>query len=921
LVLIAFSLIAPFYASGQIAPGDVRVAVFTHTRRSGFEIALNLDPRTPCDVFESQNASLFANRNYTACFILDFDVLTLENIQLIADRVQNGMGLFFQTNSPAVPYNLTSYALLSPLLPINIPIDENGFSREFDHPSYENINTRQQETDSFLTKRLSFLSFPQLINLTISEAKTGTTVVLTSDRNLPIIIESVYGLGKVIALTTPVRTNSNKHLANWPMFTYMIFSIALELSGISDYEDFGRWQGAPVPQKNAQLIVLLILISIVSITLIGFGKMRQKSKKVPLSLVPVPEISDKAIERLNPDPNLISKSDEANSDLSTNEIKSKQDHASKFAESRTWDSIGFHKPLTGFVLMFFLSLNLLLPIVLIVMYILPTFILQDPAQFGIMFITGNIFSAVFIAGDFGLAQAFDKFVGEEYIKNPREALKYIQFFVWFQMLSGLGQTVIIAMLGLYVIPNSMSMAFMSYQFLLKAFVQWPGIGYLWTHTLKAMQRSDKEQIVSLITLVIFDIAGLAAFSGLFLQIGEADPRIGTVVGAAMGIAISEVVKTFGLLIISGIALNSIDKRFSIWDCFRVDFDRELVYRTLVFGFKSMLANVIFLFGNFAVTLIIMLMLPNYTYWGAFLGSATLLLYPVSFMIILFENMLPTNAEAYGAKCYRLSEVYISYGFKYFGTFGIFLFVLFAFFVNNFLTAILPPLFKPMGYFIGFYAITRVFMSLGDYSRLFLVSINRVGQYVLFVTIEQVFRVLLLLILITRVQSHPEYLLIWGELPGVILKVLLTWLYTNKLIIKVRINWWQTLFAPGIASLIFFGVGLIVNQWYLNAIVSFSGNALFPTILFSFLICTGLSLTLYPFCLGLLGSWDDASLGDFEFAVRHAGPSRLFGLAFFHMTRFGAKKSPLHNKMPISTTGVAEEIALLNELKMKSIKQI
>jgi hypothetical protein len=276
-------------------------------------------------------------------------------------------------------------------------------------------------------------------------------------------------------------------------------------------------------------------------------------------------------------------------------------------------------------------------------------------------------------------------------------------------------------------------------------------------------------------------------------------------------------------------------------------------------------------------------------------------------------MLPTNAEAYGAKCYRVSEQYITYGFKYYGIFGIFLFILFAFFVNTFLTTLLPPLFKPMGYFIGFYAITKTFMSLGDYSRLFLISIDRVGLYIVFVTIEQVFRIILFIGLVNNI-ARPELLLIWGELPGVILKVLLTWIYTNKKVIKVRINWWQTIVAPTGAVIAFLIIGSLFNGIYLKLITLFSGQALVPTIIFAFLICNILALTIYPFMLGFLGGWDDASMKDFHFGVKNAGPSRLFGKLFYTMTVLGTKKSPLHNRFPIQIEGIEDEYLHLYELK-------
>jgi O-antigen/teichoic acid export membrane protein len=919
----------------------VNIALITKNGNVDFEIALGLDEKIKYDIFTNENLDTYLNKNYSCTFLLDFNNISVPIAQSIVSRVQGGMGLFFQPNNPDMNYNLSAFNIIQSILPVNISTEIDGKPVEFEHADNENINTRQQEVDHFLTQRIDFLSMPQLINLSMTTLKINGEAIILSGKDMPIISAGTYGNGSILVLSAPLRTNSNEHFADWPIFTYMIYCCAMSLSGVAEYEEYGEWQGSPIPHDDVKIGVLIVIIAIILATFVGFFYMKKRSKKIPFVLLPLkPNLNSDDIEE---EKETIKTEKQELDQEKIEEVKEEEEEKEKVeenpdnenldnknhiqldsknnpeTENRSWDTIGFHKPLAGFSIMFFLSLALLLPLVIIVMYVLPTFILQDPAQFGIMYITGNIFSAVFIAGDFGLAQAFDKFVGENYIKKPKEAIKYIQFFVWFQMLSGLVQTVGIALIGLYLIPNSMQVAFMSWNFLLKAFVQWPGIAYLFTHTLKSMQRTDKEQMVNLIVLILFDVVGIGIFSTLFLAMGKTDPRIGTVIGGAIGITVAEVIKVFGLLIIGGIVLNKTEKQFTLLDCFRVDFDKELVKKTLIFGLKSMLSTVIFLIGNFAVTIIIMLNLPNYTYWGSFLGSATLLLWPITFMIILYENMLPTTAEAYGGDCKKLTQMYVSYGFKYFGVFGILIFAIFAFFVNNFLTAILPPLFKPMGFFIGFYAITKIFMNLVDYSRLFLISIGKVGHYIVFVTVEQVIRVVFLLALINKVD-HPEYLLIWGELPGVILKVLLTWIYTNKKTIKIKINLMQSMIAPGIASIVLVLIGFALNPVYLLVIELFNGNALLPTILYSFLVCSGLAMTVYPFLVAFLGGWDDRSLLDLEFAMEHSGPSKPFFKLFLKMTKLGVKKSPLHNRYPIYVEGFEDDIKKLNLLKNQAINK-
>jgi hypothetical protein len=682
---------------------------------------------------------------------------------------------------------------------------------------------------------------PQLLYVSKSTANSTSTVLLHTKTDDPIITYSEIGSGKVLTFCGPIKSDTNEHIADWPYFNYLMYFSTMYLSNVDEnqIELYNEWPFSPLPSQTLKITILIIIVLITCLTFGLYFVMKKRSRRIPLLIRPPTELDQLAID----------KALKKNTNDDSRQIE-KEKISKKKLDEIGWSEVGYHKSLAGFSVTFYLSLALLLPLIIVIMYILPNFILTDPSQLGISFVTGNIFSAVFIAGDFGLAQAFDKFVGENYIRDPAKALKYVQFFIWFQMISGLVQTGGIAIIGMYIIPQSAAIAFMSYQFIAKSFIQWPGTGYLFTHSMKALQRTDKEQLISLVSIILFDVIGTSIITGWFLSIGRRNPLIGIVIGGSLGITLSEVFKTFGLLLYSGIVFARMDKRFSIWEMFRGDFDSILVKDSLIFGFKAMASNVILLIGNFVVTIYIMLNLQSYTTYSAYIGSATLLLYPITFIAVLYENALPTTAEAYGNNCIHLTEAYISFGWKYFATFGLLVFASYLFFLNPFLTNILPPLYKPMGFFMGFYSITKLFMILGDFSRLFLVSVNRVGIYIWFISIEQIIRIVFLVSLLNNV-ARPEYLLIFGELPGAIIKSILIWIYTNNKIIKVKLNYWQTIIAPSVGVIVYIGVGSLFMKLYLYLIESM--EVLIPTIIFAFIIFTGLTMTLYPFYISF-GRW-------------------------------------------------------------------
>jgi len=908
---------------------QISIAVIAKSENSDFFVPMKLDERIKYTLFDSSNITQLNQKlnDFNAIFICDFNIFNqnLEIFPYLISNISNGLGLFFQTNSKNEEYNLTILNEIQSILPFKILTETNGSPIEVNPDQFGNIAVhvnKSLEKSFSILQRIGFSSMPQLLYTSKTTSNTNTSVLIYTDSNEPILTESMFGNGKIIGLSAPIKDKINEHFADWPYFNYMIYYFCFYLSNIPEnlIDDYRDWPYSPLPDERLKAIILFVVFFIVLITLLGFFYMKKRSQLIPLVINP-PTISDllaarKANIKIEDTSEL--EKDKIDQIITSKNLKSKRTKKKGLVSEKEigWAEIGYHKPLAGFSIMFFLSIALLLPLVVIIMYILPTFILTDPSQLGISFIMGNIFSAVFIAGDFGLAQAFDKFVSESYIKDPAKAIKYVQFFVWFQMLSGLIQVASIAIIGLYIIPKSAVVAFMSYQFIVKAFVQWPGIGYLFTHSLKALQRTDKEQIVSLLSIILFDVVGMAVFTSLFLEIGRRNPTIGIVIGGSLGITMAEVFKTFGLLVISGIVFAKMDKRFSIWDMFRIDFDKNLVKQTLWFGFKSMSANVILLFGNFFVTIYIMLNMQSYTTYSAYIGSATFLLYPITFMLVLYENALPTTAEAYGNGCIKLTESYISFGWKYFFTFGILVFVSFIFFLNPFLTNILPPLYKPMGFFLGWYSLTRITMTLGDFSRLFLVAIDKLTQYIIFITIEQIIRFILLITLLP-ILPKPEYILIFGELPGAILKTSLTWIYTHKKVIKVKIHVWQTLIAPILASITYVSIGLICMRIY-NELIS-EGNILIHTIIFSLLIFTILSMTVYPFFLAVFGGWDFETFRQLEFAAKNSGPSKLFAMIFLKMTEIGNKISPLFNKFPIDYSKAQEDIQKLINLKFASNK--
>ncbi|MFX0101655.1 MAG: lipopolysaccharide biosynthesis protein [Candidatus Hodarchaeota archaeon] len=908
--------------------GDINVAVITANSSSeylqGYKIALELDPIYNTTYFTPANLSAFnivdptaTSQPFDVVFLLDLGTsmnLTIDQVQNLTWAVDNGtIGLFYQTNNAKQPYNTILLPILEEVLPLRIELTgDNGTELEIDETTL--VNTRVMSVSDVLLSKIGFISMPLLENLSITVAnhtssKTlveGTLGLTGGSAGDPLLATLDDPSRKVIQLSAPLRRDSNENFGNWPYFNYFIYVSILKLAGVPENEikSFGNWPFSPIPKNSGEEVIILILVCFGILTFLLYYYFRNKTKKKPLELLPEIPARKKTkkkkkktrIEQDGKEPGPEDQSVVAPDDIV--DIKTK-----------SWKIPGYHKPLSGFYLMFYI-LVAIVPLFVLLIFFIPTFIIQDPSSFGIQFIISSIFSAVFITLDFGLAQAYDRFVGQYWSVDPTRALKYIQFFIWYQMISGLAQTTIISLIGLYWIPQVHSVAFMSWFFIVNTLIQFPGIAYVFSHLLKSAQRTDLDATVGLISLLV-QIGLMAVLPEVFRSIGATNPLIGEVIGASIGLSLGSYLGQLAHMFLSAFFIKKIDRRFKFSQIFRIDFDGKLIKETIWFGLKSMLSNVIFLVGNFISVLIITFKLNNYTYYGSFIGIATYITYPIYFMTVLYDNALPTTSEAYNNKKYKLTQSFITYGFKYFGMYTLLLFTLFVmpFSVNKVLSSFVEDLFKPIGFIAMCYSITKLFYTIGDFSKFFLISIDRVGTYIYAVLVEQSVRITFLIFTIDSLQI---YAFLFAEVPGLIVKVLITWIFTHKKILKVKINKWQTFIAPGISSAMIAGIAWFLSLFF-NDFQAFL-TPLGASLLYAVIFFPGFTFFLYPFLLGALGGHDDEVLKQIEFAAKHCGPSKIFAITFYHMTSIGCKISPLHNRYPIDYSEAekeAEELLTIN----------
>ncbi|NMC03995.1 MAG: hypothetical protein GYA24_02225 [Candidatus Lokiarchaeota archaeon] len=575
-----------------------------------------------------------------------------------------------------------------------------------------------------------------------------------------------------------------------------------------------------------------------------------------------------------------------------------------------WQNVGFHRPLAG------LLYNILFVIIaagfgiIFAVWFIPNVVFPFPQAMGYQDTVTNLFGLVFTLLDLGVGASLSRYVAAESLKNPRHALQYIQFFIWYQMFTGLGQTTAISVWAIYLnMTGAEHLVYLTWFVTIYSTVQYPGMLWVFNGSLEAFQQYHKAKLVGFIQIQVFENLLRITFILLGRWIGVQLPAIGEVMGATAGSLIGIYLREFCSALLSGHwladVLRRIDPSLKVRDLFRVEFDRHIIKASLSYGVRAMAPALIFPIANFVAIMIITLELDNYASIMGMVNLGTML----SQMVTTFGISIgPTVGESWLNGKKRLTGYYIASSYKWTFTMGAFMVgLLFGGATmlgiiagsNFFLTAAIIQV-------AIFFKIADMFQALHD--SIFTAS-GHAEYNIILIAIEQSVRVFLLWALIVWFPSGWYSLVLsqgigWGAkwLVGFIL-------FNAKYFRTTTINVWQTFVAPSI--------GAVVEAIYVQLLVMYVypilANAISPVpaaiVGVVIGIFTGPFFIYFP-VMTFFGGWDEGTLKVAEQAAAMAGPSKFLVNLIVKLSRSMTRISPLHNKFKIDDTGVAEEIAEL-----------
>jgi hypothetical protein len=603
-----------------------------------------------------------------------------------------------------------------------------------------------------------------------------------------------------------------------------------------------------------------------------------------------------------------------------------QENTPKSIDTETvWNNIGFHRPIGGFFYdLPFRLFQIILGIALA--GFIYGFLYPFPESMGYKAAATGIFSVFFQIFDLGTAYLMDRFIGETNVKNPKKMVQYVQYFIWYQMFTGLIQVTGLAFYALFIVPRG-DLAYAIWIMLVFSTTQYPSMLGVFKNVLNTLQQYDKRVIIDFVQSEVFQRITEIIFVIWGKYWGQANPEIGAILGIAIGATIGLYVDDFIALIISAKMFQKTMKVYGVTvrECFGHDFDWPLMKECLLWGFKSGFPPMLWTIQSYFALIFWITYVPQYTTFAALFAFAGTFSGLTGWNLDLGGSL----AEAYLNGKKNLTKYYIAQAWRYTG--------LIQFLMISILLVILLVL-EPTLLYLGLenYVLSVVFViprvirdfqqPYNNLSSNIIISAGRVN-FLMFTQIMEAALSLLCWVLYIPVLKIPQTYglaaIIWilpcGELPAIMTKVIVNYIYIKKRIIKLNLPMYQTFVVPIFTTLLIYGMGYLFIQIFFYRI---AGNwGMLAAVLIS-VLCF---LTLIPFLIympltGLFGGWDDGSMQTLERAVKISGGGKILSLPMYRILLKVVSKSKLHNKHRVDHELALQEVRELMELRNSHIEE-
>ncbi|MBD3350756.1 MAG: hypothetical protein GF364_04635 [Candidatus Lokiarchaeota archaeon] len=592
------------------------------------------------------------------------------------------------------------------------------------------------------------------------------------------------------------------------------------------------------------------------------------------------------------------------------------------SEKELWSNIGFHRPLGGFF--YKLPLTLIEMVIgLVFLSYLIQFLYPYPEPLGYRAVATGIFALMIEAFNLGTANMMNRFIGESNVKDPEKMVEYIQYFIWYQMFTGLIQTTFISIYALFIVPHN-ELAYAIWILLIFSTTEYPGMLGVFRGVLDTLQQYNKTAILGFISGQVFQKITEIGFVLWGRYYGINHPEIGEIMGIAIGASIGFYVDDFVATLLSAYYFQKVmkDYGFTVRTCFRHDFDSKLFKECLSWGIRSGLPSMIWGIVTYVELLLWLRFVPQYTTFKALFDIAGTFSGLMGWNISLGGSI----SEAFFNDKRELAKYYVGQAWRYT---GLIQFLMIA--LISVVTMVLEPAFIAFNIEYQILAIPfilpRVIREIQQpYNNIAMNVISSTGHvnFQAFTNIVETTLSLVAWIILIPVLQLPDKFgitaVIWmlpcAELPGILTKIFLQYLYLQKKVLKLRIPFVQAFLSPIFASATCVLLGYIYVTFVFTPMIQVVNTiiAIIPAILFLLFI----AFFVYFPLTGFFGGWDDGSLDLLEMSTHISGMGKTFSKPLYKLLKYTCSKSKLHNKYGLDETDALREVRELMILRNKNL---
>lgn len=660
----------------------------------------------------------------------------------------------------------------------------------------------------------------------------------------------------------------NPQIQEWAYYNYLLYHLVERAAGQTPLS-FADYPASPVPHERDRNLLWGVMIILLGTAGAAFFLVRRYSLRHPEALEQI--VADRARFEVR-------------------------------EEATEWSQVGFHRPLSGFLVALGMGLVLFIPLIIYQNLVLPVYILPSAQALGIWGRVTQFFALAWQFFDMGTSEAYIKFLAQYRVRDPQRGIKYGQMFVWWQALSGAVQVALVVALASTLAPKS-AYALYAWSVIIHSFIQIPGFYQVMRHSFNGLQRGDYSRILD-IFLTMIPMVVQPLFVGLMYVWGKSHPAMGGAMGGLLGLGIAAYAAELAAFLLGLWLFRRLGYNARV--LFLAHFDWDTIKTGFKFGFFGMLGSIAWALGQAAEIAITQARLINYAeIWGNW-GLAQNFVFAFNVAATLFDGAMASISEAISNGKRILSQYYSVMMYKYGGMISAFLGAVLLAVADRFILGASGPEFVRGAQYVIPLAIWGAIQYpswVGDQVQL---GSNRPYLKSSLVFGEQVIRVVLALILMARFQITG---LIVAYFIALLTKDIVAYFVNHKTCFPQRFYFWQSLGAPLLAG---------ATHWaLLRWLTGFIWQADQISSVLIFFIGVLPSFPVFMFFYGLFGGWDQATLDEFKLAAGLTGFVRPLAWTMWASTSLGARISPLNNRFPITNRAEAMlEARALTEEKVK-----